>query len=462
MVKVRSPFSISYAHVVGCYSHLSLSFGQLANYAVEMATSDSHNRCDVLIIGAGAAGLLAAVRASQLGKKLGKRVVLLEKNRKPGVKILMSGGTRCNLTHATDRRGIVEGFQAICGRQASFLYAPLAALGPDELIALFEAEGLATKVETTGKVFPASDRALDVQRALLRMLEKSGGELRLDESVTAIDKQNGSGFTVTTSQSVWQTEKLILTTGGQSYPGCGTTGDGYVWAKQLGHRIVPPRPALAPLTSPAEWVHELQGVTIPDVAVAVTAGTDAKSLKKPVATRRGSLLFTHFGLSGPVAMDVSRAITGRPDAVDWQLICDLVPNHSENSLLDEITAKHNARCTLGSVVPPIVPRRLAESLLEQSHLDANCRLAELAKSDRRRFVDLLKRTAIPLSGSLGFKKAEVTAGGIDLKEVDSKTMQSKLVPGLYLAGEILDLDGPIGGYNFQAAFSTGWLAAENV
>jgi predicted Rossmann fold flavoprotein len=207
----------------------------------------------------------------------------------------MSGGTRCNLTHATDRRGIVEAF----GEGGPFLHSALAALGPDELVALFNAEGVPTKVEETGKVFPVSNRATDVLGALLRMLDRSGAELRLDAPAIAIER-DGEGYLVETPRQAIRAERLVVTVGGQSYPGCGTTGDGYAWAKRLGHKIVPPRPALAPLTSSEKWVHDLRGVTVPDVLVQLADGSN-----KPVATRRGSFLFTHFGLSGPAPMDLS-------------------------------------------------------------------------------------------------------------------------------------------------------------
>ena len=400
---------------------------------------------DTIVIGAGAAGLMAATRAAQRGR----RVVLLEKNRKPGVKILMSGGTRCNLTHATDRRGIAEAF----GRQGRFLHSPLAALGPDQLIALFEAEGVATKVEATGKVFPISNRALDVQRALLRMLDKAGAELRLDEPVVGVMRAE-EGFAIETSRGQWHAPTIILTSGGQSYPGCGTTGDGYAWAKALGHRIVPTRPALTPLLSDAEWVTQLKGVTIPDVRLAI-GPRDAK----PIGRRRGSLLLTHFGLSGPVAMDLSHIVTERPDAGEWIATCNFAPDVSEEALQSQLTGGSQQ---VLSAVERHVPRRLAETLLAVAGVPTDRRVAELAKPHRRRVIDALHRCRIPITGTQGFKKAEVTAGGVDLRDVDSRTMQSKLTPGLYFAGEILDLDGPIGGYNFQAAFSTGWLAGDSV
>jgi predicted Rossmann fold flavoprotein len=405
---------------------------------------------EVVVIGAGAAGLLAATTAAERGR----RTLLLEKNRKPGVKILMSGGTRCNLTHATDARGIVEAF----GDQGQFLHSALATLGPDDLVAMFEAEGVPTKVEETGKVFPVSNRAVDVLLALQRMLVRNNVHLELDSPVLGIDR-DGDGFSVALSQGRVHADKVIITVGGQSYPGSGTTGDGYAWAKAFGHKIVPPRPALTPLTSPERWVADLRGVTVPDVAIQLSE-KDSKS----VASRRGSFLFTHFGLSGPAPMDISRVVTARPQAGAWQAVCDFAPRVSGQQLMESLqsAAGQDGRRGVLNLAAELVPRRLAESLMKLANIPVERRAAELTRAERSMLVEGMKRTAIPINGTLGFKKAEVTAGGVALDEIDSRNMQSKLVPNVYFAGEILDLDGPIGGYNFQSAFSTGRLAGERV
>lgn len=412
---------------------------------------------DVLVIGAGAAGLVAAAEAASRGR----RTLLLERNKRPGVKILMSGGTRCNLTHSTDKWGIIKAY----GEQGNFLHSALAALSPSELVQMFEGEGVATKVEETGKVFPVSNKATDVLAALVRRFERSGAEISLDEAVTSCTREDGK-FLVTTRSRTLTCDSLLITVGGKSYPGSGTTGDGYAWAAAFGHTIVTPRPALVPITTDVAWVKSLTGLTIPDVQVRVCEVSNPKSEHsnpKPLASARGSFLFTHFGLSGPVILDVSRAVTAHPNPHELVLVCDFLPATKvlelENQLQQE--AAMEGKKQIVGLLAKHIPRRLAEELLALCELNPELKGAEWPKRDRSRLVAAIKRSVIPISGTRGFEKAEVTAGGVSLGEVDSRTMRSKLVPGLYFAGEILDLDGPIGGYNFQAAFSTGVLAGRN-
>jgi predicted Rossmann fold flavoprotein len=412
---------------------------------------------EVVVVGAGAAGLLSAARAAERGR----RVLLLEKNHKPGVKILMSGGTRCNLTHATDARGIVEAF----GPPGRFLHSALAALGPGELVALIEAEGVRTKVEATGKIFPVSDRAADVLEALMRRFRRSGAQLALGEPVVEFTRE-GAGFRLATTQQSLAAERMIVTTGGQSYPRCGTSGDGFRWAAAVGHTVVKPHVALTPITTGAAWVPLLKGITMPDVLVSVVPGgaAPAGAHPRPLAECRGSLLFAHFGLSGPAALNVSRAVSAQDDPRSVTLACDFLPGTSardlESQVRQEIAASGRRQVT--GILAERLPHRLAETLAGLAGLSADCRAAEFSNRDRVAVVAAIKEMRIPVTGTLGFAKAEVTAGGVALEEIDSRTMQSKRVPNLYFAGEVLDLDGPIGGYNFQAAFSTGWLAGESV
>jgi predicted Rossmann fold flavoprotein len=423
------------------------------------ATDSSIAPWDVVVVGAGAAGLVAAERAASRGL----RTLLLEKNRLPGVKILMSGGTRCNLTHDTDARGIVAAY----GPPGRFLHSALAALGPTELVALVEDEGVPTKIEETGKVFPVSNKAADVLDAFVQRLRRSGASLSLGEPLAGIERPAAAaaGFRLTTPARSFLTASVILTCGGQSYPGSGTTGDGYAWARQLGHNIVPPRPALTPVTTAAAWVRELSGVTVPDVALRlIEPAADGGSTAGVLDRRRGSFLFTHFGLSGPAPLDISRCVTGHPRPNTLRLECDFLPTVGEAELearLQAAAASAGKRQLLG-ILPEVLPRRLLEALLRKQAVPPETRAAELSRQLRQLLVRAIKRCEIPVAGARGFGKAEVTAGGVPLDEVDSRDMQSKRVPGLYFAGEILDLDGPIGGYNFQAAFSTGWLAGSKV
>ncbi|HEY2786828.1 MAG TPA: NAD(P)/FAD-dependent oxidoreductase [Fimbriiglobus sp.] len=403
---------------------------------------------DAIVIGAGAAGLLAAIRAAERGR----RVLLLEKGKKPGVKILMSGGTRCNITHACDARGIVEAF----GPNGKFLHSALAAFGPDDAVAFFEAEGVATKVEETGKIFPVSNRAVDVLDALLRRFHRSGGTLALTEPGTNLEATS-DGFAVTTPRRKITCGTVVVTTGGKSYPGSGTTGDGYAFATAFGHTIVSPRPALVPIKVKAPWVAELRGVTLPHINLKVLEGT------KILTSRSGSMLFAHFGLTGPAPLDVSRAVSGHPKPQSLALEIDFLPGEAE-SAVDEFLRVESAasgKQLLAGVLARKLTRRLCDQLLLLCGLPADRTAAALSKVDRLKLAAAVKRLVVPLAGTLGFEKAEVTAGGVALAEVDSRTMQSKKHPGLFLAGEVLDLDGWIGGYNFQAAWSTGWLAGGN-
>jgi predicted Rossmann fold flavoprotein len=417
-------------------------------------------RWDVAIIGAGPAGLMAGAQAAGRGR----RTIILDKNRRPGIKILLSGGTRCNLTHATDAPGIADAF----GAAGRFLRSPLAALGPQQVVDLFEAEGVPTKVEPGGKIFPASDRASDVLAALLHRAKRNGCTLALAEPVVNIERAT-RGFRVLTSKRTLCVDKLLLATGGQSYPACGTTGDGYRWAAALGHTIVAPRTALVPITSNAAWLRPLQGITMPDVLVKVidpqaSNGRSCQSRSTCLADRRGSLLFTHFGVSGPVVLDVSRAISGHPQPTRLVLRCDLLPQLREAELVAALAENAAAagRRHVVSLFDARLPRRVAESVVAQAAIPGDRTAAEFSKRECRRLAQAVKSFDIPVAGTMGFRKAEVTAGGVALQEVDSRTMQSRITPDLYFAGELLDVDGPIGGYNFQAAFSTGWQAGEHV
>lgn len=405
---------------------------------------------DVIVIGAGAAGLMAAIHAAERGK----RTLLLEKNRKPGVKILMSGGTRCNITHACDNRGIVTAY----GPPGKFLHSALAAFPVQQTIKFFEDEGVATKVEDTGKIFPVSDKALDVLNALLARLKRSGATLALEEPVHDLERVDGKLLLHTPKRQLSATS-MIMTTGGQSFPGCGTRGDGYRFAAKLGHTITPLRPSLVPITLNVDWLKALQGLTLTDVGMRVL------EQQQPLLAKRGGFLFAHFGLTGPAPLNISKAISTHATPNRLTLELDFLPGKSELET-DEFLKReslNSGKKQLANIIgEELLPRRLGDAILGLTKQPLDRKAAGLTKQDRSQLVTAMKRLQLPVTGTLGYEKAEVTTGGISLDEVDSRTMQSKIVPGLFLAGEVLDLDGPIGGFNFQAAWSTGWLAGRSV
>jgi predicted Rossmann fold flavoprotein len=400
----------------------------------------------IVVIGAGAAGLMAAMEASRRGAD----VVLLEKNNKTGVKILMSGGTRCNLTHDTDARGIAEAF----GRARRFLQPSLGAFGPSDVVRLFNESGVETKIESSGKVFPVSDRAVHVRDALHRLAIESGVKIRTGIGVNGL-RECDAGWQLETSAGPIHAERVIVTVGGKSWPGCGTTGDAYGWMEALGHSVVTPRPALVPLVGGPEWMHDLSGLTLDDVTATVLP---AEGKQKPLAVRRAAFLFTHFGFSGPAAMDVSGAITAAESIEKIRLRLDALPGMSEEEVRYGLQdrSRDGGRLKVATLLSRWIPNRLATQLTNL--INGDFFVAELPKSSRETLIANLKQLHLPVVGTRGFDKAEVTAGGVDLKEIDPRTMQSRRHSNLFVAGELLDVDGPIGGYNFQAAFSTGRAA----
>jgi predicted Rossmann fold flavoprotein len=431
---------------------------------------------DVIVLGAGAAGLVAAARAAECGA----RVLLVEKNRRPGVKILISGGTRCNITNARGLRCLdqVSGpidpaYDRSCSRgireiqkafepNGAFLTPALRRFDVDATIRLFEDAGVATKIEANGKIFPVSDRAVDVLDALVRRFERSGVTLRCSSPVLEIDcnqpvTASQRSFVVRLPDSTITSKCVILAVGGASYPGCGTTGDGYEIARRFGHAVIEPKPALVPLRVAAGWVAGLKGLTLPDVVVRVEDPSG-----RVLQERREAILFAHFGLTGPAILDVSRAVALAEAGAGLNLRLDLLPGRLREELDAELqSACRQGRRAVAGLVPSELPRRLAECLLSAAAIPLDRTGPELSREERRRLIANLKGLTLAIEGTLGFQKAEVTTGGVALDEIDPTTLESRIVPGLHFAGEILDLDGRIGGYNFQAAWSTGWLAGES-
>lgn len=403
----------------------------------------------VIVCGAGAAGIIAATQAALAGAD----TILLEKNAKPGVKILASGGTRCNVTSTLPIRDLGLCFGT---KEERFLRYGLHEFGPADIREVLSAEGVETAEYPLEKVFPESGRALDVQRALLRRMEKSGVELCLLEGVQNIevaDDAEQGRLRVVTEKRVLFADSVIVCVGGQSYPKTGCVGDGYPWLKALGHKLTPRRPALVPLRVNEDWVRDLTGIAVEAPIVKVRNGAG-----KVIFQRRRPLLFTHRGLSGPGPMDVSRylndATIDRPVLeIDW------LPDTSREEL-DAAILKlcRTYRGAIVYAIPGGFPRRLNAAFFQVAKIPFRRVANELKRTERLALVNTIKSCRIPVAGNEGYDKAEVTAGGVALTEVNPQTMESRQVPGLYIAGEILDLDGPIGGFNFQSAFSTGFVA----
>ncbi len=430
---------------------------------------DPAENWDIAIIGGGAAGLFAALTAAELGLS----VLILEKNRRPGVKILMSGGTRCNLTNARglrradvvtgpidpefpiDRlqgvRAIQEAFSPAAGR---FLGPSLKAFDVDSTVRWFESHGVATKVEANGKIFPWSDRAADVLDALEGAVRSSGAKLRTLSPVQDIDfDETGNRFVVSTPSGPVLARRIILATGGRSFPGCGTTGDGYRIAAKFGHSIVETRPALVPVVVEADWVRDCKGITLTDVGVKVVDPDG-----RVADSRRESLLFAHFGLTGPAILDVSRLLARAGTTRGWTIRVDLIPDQSAEAFESQIVeSSRKGRIGISRLLPDRIPNRIKDAILSQSGIPTGAIASEMPREKRKALVAAVKSLSMPVASTLGFEKAEVTSGGVSLEEVDPKSLESRLRPGLHLIGEVLDIDGRIGGYNFQAAWSMGRL-----
>jgi len=398
---------------------------------------------DVAVCGAGAAGFMAAIQAARRGR----RTVLLEKNQRPGLKILISGGGRCNLTTTRSGSDLEAQYGTARGR---FLRHALRAFPPTALRQLFEDAGVALQEEDLEKVFPVSQQARDVVVALQAMAQRAGVYLRTGCAVLGVRAEAGA-FAIETPQATLRASSVVLATGGLSYSKTGTTGDGYAFCRGLRHTVTDTWPALAPLRVEASWVRELQGIVLHGVDLAVLDGSGRELLR-----RNRPILFTHRGLSGPAPMDLAGDVEQQRGAAVIRF--DFAPGTTREQLeaewLEATKARGKAR--VETLLPGHLPERMRETLVTLAA--ATGTLAGLSRDGRRRLLDLTKDLRVPVPASLGFDHAEVTRGGVPLDEVDARTMQSKCQPGLFVCGELLDVDGPIGGFNFQAAFATGRLA----
>jgi predicted Rossmann fold flavoprotein len=402
---------------------------------------------DLVIVGGGAAGLAAAIASGE--QRQGRRVLLLDGAKTLGAKILVSGGGRCNVTHDTVTAADFFGNRRI-------IKNVLAAWSVQRTVEWFAAMGVVLKREPTGKLFPTTDNARTVLTALVTRCRDVGVEIRTGCRINSIDRTGEDrGFLLRHSEGAIAARAAIIATGGRSLPKSGSDGTGYALARALGHSVTATAPALVPLVLQETMFHAgLSGLSQDVTLTTLVAG-------KPMDVRTGSLLWTHFGVSGPVVMDASRCWTlAREQGSQAHLVANLLPDLTVEAARHWFTNEvgMNPRRSLGKTLALVLPERLAEALCLSVGADARTAAAQVPRAERERVLTALTRLPLPVSTDRGWNFAEVTAGGIPLEEVDYRTMESKLVPGLYLIGEILDCDGRIGGFNFQWAWATGYLA----
>lgn len=407
---------------------------------------------DVAIIGGGPAGMMAAGRAAELGA----RVVVVEKNGDLGKKLLLTGGGRCNLTNAEpDARKFIE---KLNGKNTKFFFSPLAAFGTKRAIDFFEQLGVKTKVEDRNRVFPVSNNAADVLHALEKYMARGNVSIMTEATAAGFNRRDDRLTQLLLRGGEVEAETYILTTGGRSRPETGSTGEGLQWAAKLGHHVLNPFPALVPLKIRDGWVKQTQGLSIDAVKVTLLVNG------KKDAERTGSILFTHVGMSGPVILDMSKRVGEvlKNKESEVLLTLDLKPAMTVAQLDERLQKefKKYQNKTFRNSLDDLLPRKLIPAVIALSKINPNKSVHEIAREDRLRLASLLKDLRMTPIGLLGFDKAIASSGGIDLSEVDAKTMRSKLIKNLYVAGDVLDIDAPTGGFNLQLCWSTGYVAGE--
>ena len=405
----------------------------------------------VLVIGGGAAGLLAAGFAAQNGHA----VTIVERNPRPARKVMITGKGRCNLTNACS----VEECVANVPRNGRFLYSALSAFPPSAIIELVESQGVKLKIERGNRVFPVSDKAVDVVDALTRFADKAKA-LRVQGRVTDLILREGVCFGARLEDGrVLEAEAVIVCTGGASYPQTGSTGDGYTLARQAGHTVVPPRPSLVPLTCAEADCGAMQGLSLKNAGLSVEDTVTGKTIYRDF----GEMLFTHFGVSGPMVLSASAHMTDMQPR-RYRLHIDLKPALSAEQLdarlVRELEAEKNR--AVGNMLPALLPRSMVVPAATRAAIPPEQKCHTVSREERRRLGAVLKDWTVTVTDFRPINEAIITSGGVSVKEINAKTMESKLVSGLYFAGEVLDVDAYTGGFNLQVAFATGAAAGRAI
>lgn len=404
---------------------------------------------DIAVVGAGAAGTMAAIRAGQLKK----RVVLVERNDIIGKKILLTGKGRCNVTNTAN----LDDFLSKFGKDGAFFRTAFSRLSNEDLIDFFKAKGLELKAERQGRVFPITDNAISITQTLKEYLSENNVDIRYNARIKNIRQKEGIFHIDLTEGGTVEAKKVILAMGGASYKATGSTGDGFVIAKELGHTVTALRPGLVPLRTEEAWTKEVQGLTLKNIRLTFTYG------KKRIVSEIGELLFTHFGVSGPLILDLSAYITGLLEeypkiGLFIDLKPGLEPKQIENKILAEI--KLLGKKEIKNFLKIFLPVNLIPIFARLANLDPDKKANQITQEGRRLMINTFKAMPLTIVGSLPIEEAMVTCGGVSKSEINPRTMESKIVPGVYFAGEIVDGSASSGGYNLQQAFSTGYLAGE--
>jgi predicted flavoprotein YhiN len=428
----------------------------------------------VIVVGAGAGGMMAAGRAAEMGAK----VLLLEKTDGPGKKILVSGKSRCNLTNARD----LKDFFAMYGPNGRFLHGAFHRFFRDDLLAFLNLHGVETKVERGGRIFPLSNDAADVVKAFRRYLADHGVKLRTSVSVKGIAVRDGRVEGVLTQEEHLPARAVILATGGATWPATGSTGDGYRMAAVVGHTVTKLRPALVPLVvTEIERAKSMQGVSLRNVRLTAFRGPAAamdpalipskeagrglgqRRKKGPVIeSRMGEMLFTHFGIGGPITLLMSLSIVDALAEGPVSVAIDLKPALTAEELRIRLQRDFDSFGKRGfrSLLAGLLPHKMIEPFIDMTGIPADRPGHQISAAEREKLLGLLKTLRFNIRGALPMTSAIVTAGGVELAEIDPRTMASRLVSGLFFCGEVMDIDADTGGYNLQAAFSTGFVAGE--
>ena len=407
----------------------------------------------VVVIGGGAAGLMAAVIAGREGAK----VTLLEKMNYVGKKMGITGKGRCNITNVCDMSEFIKNTPG----NGKFLYGAYERFTNEDLLQLLHDAGLETKVERGGRVFPASDSALDVRNTFMKLMKQYGVDVHLEEPVKKILVDDGTVTGVVTDKETYHADAVVIATGGKSYPATGSTGDGYILASQVGHTITDIRPSLVPIVTEESWVKDLMGLSLRNVELSVIAKN------KVQATMFGEMMFTHFGITGPIVLSLSHTVgklMRKKNIGTIGLDINLKPALSPETLDKRLQKDFDlySKKQLINGMKDLLPSRLIPLIIELAGIDPQKPINQISKEERQQIGYMLQHMPLTVKGLRPVEEAIVTAGGISLKEFNPKTMESKLVKGLYGAGEVLDIDAFTGGYNLQAAFSTGYVAAMHI